>query len=72
MAANAEAKSNPHEMTIAQVLEKHPWPAPWEREKHVEKMWVYDLPGTPDALWPYLSDTSRMNRALGTAEMTFV
>jgi class 3 adenylate cyclase len=35
-------------------------------------MWVFDLPGKPADLWPFISDTSRMNRALGTSQMTFV
>ena len=41
-------------------------------EKRIERLWTFDLPGTPQALWPFIADTSRMNRALGTAEMTFV
>lgn len=59
-------------LSVEQLLELHPWPAPWGAEKKIEKLWIHDLPGTPEALWPFLSDTSRMNRALGTAEMTFV
>jgi class 3 adenylate cyclase len=59
-------------LTIDQLLALHPWPAPWAGEKRIEKLWIHELPGTPEALWPFLSDTSRMNRALGTAEMTFV
>jgi class 3 adenylate cyclase len=59
-------------MSIEQLLALHPWPAPWGSEKKLEKLWIHELPGTPEALWPFLSDTSRMNRALGTAEMTFV
>jgi class 3 adenylate cyclase len=58
--------------SVEQLLALHPWPAPWGVEKKIEKLWIHDLPGTPEALWPFLSDTSRMNRALGTAEMTFV
>ena len=58
--------------SVEQVLALHPWPAPWDGERRIEKLWIHDLPGTPEALWPFLSDTSRMNRALGTAEMTFV
>jgi class 3 adenylate cyclase len=56
---------------MAQLLELHPWPAQFAGEKKIERLWVYDLPGAPQALWPFISDTSRMNRALGTAEMTF-
>jgi len=59
-------------LTIAQLLELHPFPEDFAKQKRIEKLWVIDLPGTPAALWPFLSDTSRMNRALGTAPMTFV
>ena len=59
-------------LSVEQLLALHPWPAPWGSEKKIEKLWIHDLPGTPEALWAFLSDTSRMNRALGTAEMTFV
>lgn len=59
-------------LSVEQLLALHPWPAPWEGERRIERLWVHDLPGTPEALWPHISDTSRMNRALGTAEMTFV
>lgn len=54
-----------------QLLELHPWPEEWATAERIERFWVYDLPGTPEAFWPFISDTSRMNRALGTAEMTF-
>ena len=59
-------------LTVAQLLELHPFPEDFAKQKRIEKLWVIDLPGTPAALWPFLSDTSRMNRALGTAPMTFV
>jgi len=64
------ATGAPH--TIAQLLALHPFPEEHARQKRIEKLWVFDLPGTPAALWPFISDTSRMNRALGTAPMTFV
>ncbi len=35
------------------------------REKLVECTLEYDLPVTPEDIWPYLIDTSRMNRDLG-------
>lgn len=35
------------------------------KEKLVECSLGYDLPVTPDEIWPYLIDTSRMNRDLG-------
>jgi len=59
-------------LTVAQILELHPFPEAFAKLKRIEKLWVIELPGTPAALWPFLSDTSRMNRALGTAPMTFV
>jgi class 3 adenylate cyclase len=59
-------------LTIAQLLELHPFPAEHANKKRIERLWVFDLPGTPAMLWPFISDTSRMNRALGTAQMTFV
>ena len=58
-------------LTIAKLLELHPFPAEHAKRKRIERLWVFDLPGTPAALWPFISDTSRMNRALGTAEMKF-
>ncbi len=59
------------QLTMEQLLELHPWPAEYRGAKKIERLWVYDLPGTPQVLWPFISDTSRMTRALGTAEMTF-
>lgn len=59
------------QLTLEQLLALHPWPAEYREDKKIERLWVYDLPGTPQALWPFISDTSRVNRALGTAEMTF-
>jgi class 3 adenylate cyclase len=31
-----------------------------------ERVWTWDLPASPAALWPYLSDTARFNEAAGT------
>jgi class 3 adenylate cyclase len=59
-------------LSVSQLLELHPIPSEIANEKRIERLWVFDLPGTPQALWPFISDTSRLNRALGTAEMTFV
>lgn len=70
--ATPKLSRDPASLTIAQLLELHPFPAEYAKHKRIERMWVFDLPGTPAELWPFISDTSRMNRALGTAEMTFV
>ena len=59
-------------LSIAELLELHPFPDEHAKQKRIERLLVFDLPGTPATLWPFISDTSRMNRALGTAEMTFV
>ncbi|MBC7975171.1 MAG: hypothetical protein H7138_09315, partial [Myxococcales bacterium] len=58
-------------LTVPQLLALHPYPEAWAGEKRIERLWVFDVPGTPDALWPHMADTSRMNRVLGTAEMRF-
>ncbi|HEX4418723.1 MAG TPA: DUF5939 domain-containing protein [Kofleriaceae bacterium] len=58
-------------MTASQLLALHPFPAAWANEKRIEKLWWFDVKGSPEALWPHIADTSRMNRALGTAEMRF-
>src|SRR5439155_26655874 len=73
MAATSQATvAEPEPMQKAQLLELHPWPAEYAKAKKIERLWTFDLPGTPAELWPFISDTSRMNRALGTSEMTFI
>jgi class 3 adenylate cyclase len=56
---------------MAQLLELHPWSAEYAKARKIERLWVFELPASPATLWPFVSDTSRLNRALGTAEMTF-
>ncbi|MFN4277127.1 MAG: adenylate/guanylate cyclase domain-containing protein [Ferrovibrio sp.] len=34
--------------------------------RHHDRVWVWELPAPPAALWPYLSDTARFNEAAGT------
>jgi len=58
-------------LSVEQLLQLHPFPAPWAKAKRIERLWTFDLPGKPEDLWPWIADTSRMNRALGTAEMIF-
>src|SRR5271169_2333743 len=72
MAAPSASTADSAPLTKAQLLELHPWPKEHADAKKIERLWIFDLPGTPAALWPFISDTSRLNRALGTAEMTFV
>jgi class 3 adenylate cyclase len=58
-------------MSVSGLLALHPYPEPWASEKRIERLWTFDVAGTPEALWPHIADTSRMNRVLGTAEMRF-
>ncbi|HET9624047.1 MAG TPA: DUF5939 domain-containing protein [Kofleriaceae bacterium] len=67
----APGSSTGSAMSIAELLALHPFPAAWADDKRIERLWVFDVAGTPEALWPHIADTSRMNRALGTAEMKF-
>ncbi len=57
---------------MQQLLEQHPWPTEYAADRKIERLWIYELPAPPSVVWPIISDTSRMNRSLGTAEMTFV
>ena len=59
----------PAPLTKAQLLELHAPPPELDGKRDL--FLTMDLPGAPSALWPLLSDTSRLNRAVGTAEMTF-
>jgi class 3 adenylate cyclase len=71
MAAPTVATSGDAPLTVEQLLALHPYPEAWASEKRIERLWVFDLKGTPEALWPHLADTSRMNRVLDAAEMQF-
>ena len=57
---------------LGAFLERHPWPqdqlalgAP------LEFFWHFEVKATPAELWPFVSDTSRMNRAMGVTRMEF-
>jgi len=69
MATAEVTRSEP--LTMAQLLALHPYPAEWANEQRIERLWTFDLASRPEELWPWIADTSRMNRALGTALMTF-
>ncbi len=58
-------------LTVEQLLALHPYPQQFAKDRRIERLWIFELPCTPETLWPHIADTSRMNRALGTAEMTF-
>lgn len=44
----------------------------WQNTGHlVEASWTLELSSSPEALWPFLSDTSSLNERLGLPEMEF-
>ncbi len=68
LAGNSEAGPA---LTVEQLLAFHPYPAAYAQDRRIERLWTFDLPCEPSAIWPHIADTSRMNRALGTAVMMF-
>lgn len=47
-------------------MENAPDKHAWQISGHQQQTWIWHLPVPPDQLWPLLSDTARMNEALGT------
>ena len=59
-------------MGLAEFRQKHPWPEKYRAlGRPREWLWSFDLPGRPEDLWPFLTDTARTNRASGLAEMHY-
>jgi class 3 adenylate cyclase len=49
---------------------------PWQKDQlalgtPLEFLWHFDVDARPDEIWPHLSDTSRLNRAMGVNRMHF-
>lgn len=57
--------------TIDALLRAHPWPKAHAGTARLEWLWHFELSMPLDAVWPLVADTSRLNRALGTARMHF-
>ncbi|MEZ4400786.1 MAG: DUF5939 domain-containing protein [Kofleriaceae bacterium] len=57
--------------TLDDLHALHPWPAHHGDGPRVEFLWHVDLAAAPADVWRITSDTSRLNRALGTAPMQF-
>lgn len=59
-------------LDVETFIAESPWP---ERllmhGPPLERLWWFDLPCSASALWPYVTDTSRLNRALSLPEMRF-
>ena len=58
-------------LSLEQLLRLHPWPAKYGDGKRQDYLWVFELTAAPEAVWRVTSDTSRLNRALGTSELHF-
>ena len=59
-------------MGLAEFRQRHPWPVKYRAlGRPREWLWSFDIPGTPEELWPYLTDTARTNRASGLGEMHY-
>lgn len=53
------------------LVREHPWPAAVTGPR-LAWLWTIDVALPPAALWPLVSDLSRLNRALGNPEMELV
>jgi class 3 adenylate cyclase len=57
---------------LAEFLKKHPWPAADAAlGARIEGLWSFELAAPPEKVWPFVSDTSRFNRAMGMTQMEF-
>ncbi len=61
----------PRTMSIAELLEEHPWPREFADARRLEWLWTIDVDATPARIWPLVADLSRLNRALGMPLMKF-
>lgn len=69
MADTALAKAP---QSIEQFLADHPWTnAQLAQGKPLDFLWHFEVDAPPEKVWPHLSDTSRLNRAMGVSQMHF-
>lgn len=58
--------------SLGEFLARHPWPKDLiARGRPLEFLWHFELDAAPGELWPFISDTSRLNRAMGVTRMYF-
>jgi class 3 adenylate cyclase len=57
--------------TLDDVHRLHPWSPRHGEAPSIEFLWRFELSAAPADVWRATADTSRLNRALGTAEMFF-
>ncbi|HEY4244939.1 MAG TPA: DUF5939 domain-containing protein, partial [Kofleriaceae bacterium] len=55
----------------AALVTAHPAPPVFRASRVVTYAFEWDLAASPEALWPYVSDTDRLNRAAGLAPVRF-
>ncbi len=60
-------------LTLAEFLTTYPWDEKYllNKPKRLDWLWSFDLAISADALWSFVSDTSRLNKAMGLSEMNF-
>jgi class 3 adenylate cyclase len=59
-------------MNVSEFIHRHPWPEKWRAlATPLDFYWQLDVDATPAELWPFIADTSRMNRAMGVSRMHF-
>jgi len=58
-------------LTLDDLHRRFPWPREYGAGPLVEYLWRFELEAAPAEVWRITADTSRLNRALGTAEMHF-
>ena len=70
MAEQSDLATTP--ASVADFLTRHPWPRDLlEHGRPLEFLWHFDLNATPSEAWGFISDTSRLNRAMGVSRMHF-
>ena len=57
--------------TLDDIHRLHPWSPRHGAAPTLEFLWRFELAAAPADVWRWTADTSRLNRALGTAEMHF-
>lgn len=60
-------------LSLDELLEIYPWETKYNANavSRVDWLWVFELDISVDALWSYVSDTSKLNKAMGLSEMSF-
>ncbi|MFO0674641.1 MAG: DUF5939 domain-containing protein, partial [Polyangiaceae bacterium] len=58
--------------SLGAFLARHPWPEEALRQgRPLDCLWHFEVAARPEELWPFVSDTSRMNQAMGVSRMHF-